>query len=175
MFEPGIELIKRTFDVVSVDGGADYRKLPRDSHPEGFRSGKYIVLATEQPRTHAGQSVSVGTRTLHATSAQRDDVTFEFADLCDQPVGAADVAQLTNRFRSWRIEHVPRLTTCTPEAAQRFVNFVDVLCDVDVRLVVTSRWTRDELVRGDPMPPDLARLESRLALLPEVSKGSPPS
>lgn len=165
VFEPGIELIKRTFDVVSVDGGADYRQVQHGAHSEGFRSGLYIVLATMHPRADAGQSVMVGNRTLCATAVHHPEVTFDFADLCDRPVSAADVAQLTKRFTSWRIENVPQLTTCTPEAAQRFVNFVDVLCDVDVRLVVTSRWTRDELVCGSPMPPDLARLESRLALL----------
>lgn len=165
LFEPGIALIKRAFDVVGVDGGVDYRTLPRDSPTKGFRSGSYVVLDAGDPTAGPRQAITVGGRTLRASVAIGDEVVFEFADLCDQPVSASDVAQLTAQFRLWKIDNVPRLSECTPEAAQRFVNFVDVLCDVDVRLVVTSRWTRQELVTGSRMPPDMARLESRLALL----------
>ena len=162
-FESGIELIKRAFDVVSVDGGIDYRTVADSVFAVGFRSGSYVVY-DGAPELNRGHVVRVGTRALRATVAG-DEVAFDFNELCDQPVGASDVARLTGHFRSWRIDHVPRLFTCRPEAAQRFVHFVDVLCDADVRLVVTSPWTRRELVDGSPMPPDVARLESRLALL----------
>ena len=169
-FAEGIALIKRRFEVVPIDGGVDYRTLARQVPAVGFRSGAYLIVNDDGlVEPHARVPVPVASRALGARELRDRDrhVTFTFADLCEQPVGASDIAMLTARFQSWRIENVPTLATCTPEAAQRFVNFIDVLCDADVRLVLTSQHAQRELLQGDRLPPDVARLRSRLTLLPE--------
>lgn len=176
-FEAGIALIKRSFEIVSVDQGIDYRDLSARSRASGFRSGTYRITppATDAPTAGAaGAVVEIRGRALHAITASNGEVVFAFTELCERPVGAGDIAELVGRFRRWTIVDVPPLSSCSPEGAQRFVNFVDVLCDADVRLDITSPVAPDELVRpvagGRAVPPDSARLRSRLSFL-EVTDG----
>jgi cell division protein ZapE len=168
MFEAGIALIKRTFEVVSIDGGTDYRDMPRPTASAGFRSGWYRIAAHTPSVDTTPVSIPVRGRTIRALCATDEAVVFDFRDLCDRPVGAGDVADLAERFGTWTIENVPKLADCTPEAAQRFVNFVDVLCDADVRLNITAACALRELLETDLAPPDIARLESRLRLLGQI-------
>ena len=124
MFEPGIELIKRSFEVVPLDNGVDYRGLAARTFENGFRSGTYIVrAAAETYGADVARVISIRGRSVKALAASQDHVVFDFVDLCERPVGAGDVAELAERFPAWRIENVPKLSACSPEAAQRFVNF----------------------------------------------------
>lgn len=173
MFLEGIDVIKRSFEIVSVDAGVDYREIDRRDDRGGFASGTYAVSDGPSPREGIVKViVEVRDRRLAALSVEDDAVTFDFSDLCSRPVGASDVAELAERFRSWKIVDVPKLSLCTPEAAQRFVNFVDVLCDADVRLDVISPNRLEEIFDAEGMPPDIERLKSRLRLLRAVSSGS---
>lgn len=171
MFREGIDVIKRSFEIVPVDGGADYRDTVQRDNRSGFASGTYAVSDRRSPPDRAaGVPIDVRGRRVLAARAEGDAIAFDFRELCERPVSASDIAELADRFRSWTISDVPQLSSCSPEAAQRFVNFVDVLCDADARLDVTSPHEPDQLFDGDSPPPDVARLRSRLRLLRVVSK-----
>lgn len=166
IFEEGIELIKQSFKVVPLDNGIDYRKVAGKAFESGFRSGVYSVLATPPANDPTAKtSIDVRGRTLRAQSASAEEVVFDFVELCERPVGAGDIADLTGKFKRWTIQNVPPLSTCSPEAAQRFVNFVDVLCDADVRLNVTATVQPNDLFDVEEPPPDITRLKSRLSVL----------
>lgn len=172
-FLPGIHLIKSSMDIVAVDGGHDYRFDAGVPRPTGFRSGFYIEPRDVQETRRTGLlppaapvAITVGTnRTLRAQHSSGGTIGFEFDDLCERHVGAGDVVELTAQFDSWVIYNVPPLERCSPEGAQRLVNFVDVLHDADLRLTITSSVTLEDLVAGRRVPADVARLRSRLTLL----------
>lgn len=164
-FEAGIAVIKRTFEVINIDGGVDYRAAGSVPAEDGFSSGLYIVREHQRPDAWEPVAVRVyDGREVTAELVEHEAVTFSFQELCEQPVSAGDITRLVRRFRSWTLVGVPPLASCSPEAAQRFVNLVDVLCDADVRLNVWSHVAPMELVAG-AVPPDLARARSRLGLL----------
>lgn len=178
-FAPAIAMIKERLEVSLLDGGVDYRTLCRSAPPAGFRSGAYVVgdastapgvvlpasaLGTPEPLDVAG-------RLLHAKHADPEAgvVVFGFDELCARPVSAFDVLTLCERFSTWAIDDVPLLSACTADVVQRFVNFVDVLHDLDRRLVLRSRYPLDEVLVGDGLPADVARTASRLRLLSAVT------
>lgn len=159
--QPGIDLIKSTLDIVAIDASVDYRELGVGTRV-GFRAGTYRVATHVSDRRIP---ISVGTRSLQAIAAHDETIVFDFEDLCARPVSSLDVLHLCSTFREWMIHNVPKLHQVSPEAAQRFINFVDVLHDQNATLHVTSRHTLADLISGQPLPPDVLRARSRLSLL----------
>lgn len=164
-FEDGIALIKRHFEVIAVDGGVDYRTVSSPGGA-GFGSGAYVVGRVDVGDASSAVLHLAGGRVVRAHAVHEREITFTFRDLCEQPVSAGDVARLTHRYKVWTLLDVPPLSACTPEAAQRFVNVLDVLYDADVALTITSAVPPSELATGRWLPPDVARAISRIAVLP---------
>jgi cell division protein ZapE len=159
--QPAIDLINSPLDIVAIDASVDYRELGVGARV-GFRAGTYrVALHTSDGRV----PVSVGTRSLHAVEAHDEAIVFEFADLCDRPVSALDVLHLCSKYRVWTIHNVPELHRISAEAAQRFINFIDVLHDQNATLHITSSHKLEELISGEPLPPDVLRASSRLSML----------
>jgi cell division protein ZapE len=167
-FEPGIGLIKSALDVVSIDASVDYRTLS-SAGTAGFAAGTYRVV---DGRREAGVriQVAVGARALQAMAVEGEAIEFEFDDLCNRPVSAVDVLALCATYRTWTIHNVPELRRTPPEAAQRFVNFIDVLHDQNATVHITSSAARDALFYGDPLPVDALRARSRLSLLTAIDE-----
>jgi len=175
VFERGIALINEAFEVVAIDAGIDYRQQSsvHDDRHAGFRAGAMVSPGTADQLAALGLAVAAaggvvalnGGRRIRARGIADAIVRFDFEDLCNRPVSAADVVGIANRYTTWVLHDVPRLSTCSPEAAQRFVNLIDVLHDMDVRLVITTAHPPGELLEGDSMPPDAMRARSRLSLL----------
>lgn len=175
-FQRGIALLERSLLALGIDDGTDYRTATRhhnDRH--GFRAGRYVVPGTaEQRRSVFGSLIreeSPETLRLsggrHATPlAVRDrQIAFTFAELCERPLAAGDILGLASRYTTWTLTELPRLADTTPEAAQRFVNLVDVLHDADVCLNIVARHPLEQVMTGTRLPPDVGRAASRLALL----------
>ncbi len=154
-FEPAIATIVAHLDVVAVAGPTDYRTLSRPR-------GRYLVGA----HPAAGSiSVAVGPRTLTAIAAAGQEITFDFADLCESPTAPSDYLDLVERYRTWTIVGVPALSTVVPDAAMRFCNVIDVLHDAGAELTVVAAVPREELFGDVPELPDVARARSRLSQL----------
>jgi cell division protein ZapE len=90
-------------------------------------------------------------------------VTFE--DLAARPTSTLEYLDWAARFPRWVVTDVPLLTAVDREAQQRFVAVVDVLCDADVELVVTSPHDRATFLAARTDRPDAFRTASRLHLL----------
>ena len=162
-FQPGIDLVKRTLDVVPIDADVDYRTMP-DAQRVGFATGTYRTAPDERGSGERIQ-LQIGSRSIQALAVDGDAVAFEFQDLCDRPVSASDVLYLCARYRTWTIRNVPQLRRTPPEATQRFVNFVDVLHDQNVTVHISATVPLDDLFAGDSLPIDIHRTRSRLSLL----------
>lgn len=161
-FLRSIATIESNMDVVAVAGPTDYRTL-RHGERTGFAAGHFVVGTGPQ----ASRSIMLlaGTHTLLANGTDGGSVHFTFANLCEQPTATVDYLHLARRFRKWVINDVPALATVGREAAARFCNVIDVLCDADIELTVFADVSVDRLVEGVATSPDIARTASRLALL----------
>lgn len=187
LFEPGIELIEGAFSIVTVAGVTDYRRGERaDAARLGFARGSWqrpgLLTAPEPDRRSILHSDG-----HRITARQADDAVLwlTFDQACEAPTATGDFLAWAAEYPRWVIEGVPRLTDCTPQARQRFLNLVDVLNDQGVEADFISELTPDGALEGgsiptargaaadreelglglDGMPIDVARTASRLALL----------
>lgn len=175
MFEPTIKMLEETMDIVELAGPRDYRAEGRSGAPRSdFERGLYLWPGTDQQLADAGLSVpsaaeqqwlDVGSRRISALAVRAGLVWLDFHDLCDQPTSTTDYLTLADRFPTWVVSGLPRLGSGTRDAAQRFANLIDVLCDREVRLFLTGEAPLDEVLHGDTLPIDVNRTASRLSLL----------
>ncbi|MFF2041505.1 cell division protein ZapE [Kitasatospora sp. NPDC058170] len=183
MFEPTIALLERSLDIVELTGGRDYRAT-RDHRAarSGFAAGRYLWPGDERQLAEEGlrpptaaerRSVPVGHGGVEALAVREELLWFDFAALCDRPNSTIDYLTLTDGGRPWVVSGLPRLADAGRDAAQRFANLVDVLCDRGVRLTLVGAAPLAEVLAGDGLPPDVNRTASRLSLLTQDAAPAP--
>ncbi|MCX7521247.1 cell division protein ZapE [Microbacterium sp. STN6] len=177
VFRPGIALITQHLDVLELDGGVDYRRAASAASPDsrrGFANGRWLVRAAggqpsrdtpPKPEPHEAVVLTVDGRSIRARRADRGAVWFTFDELLEESTAVSDYLTLSARYRSWVLDEVPDFARTSAGARQRFVNLIDVLCDLDIELTVIAATTRDALGSVDDLPADMPRTLSRLALL----------
>jgi cell division protein ZapE len=175
LVEPTVALLERELDVVELNGPVDHRRQHGPGGPRSdFERGAYLCPGTDRqfrvlglvpPSVGEARVLEVGGRRLRAAAVRGGLVWFDFAELCAGPTSAADYLLLADDFPAWVVSGVPRLGDVDEQAAQRFANLVDVLCDRDARLVLAGEVPLTEVLRGNRVPRDVDRLASRLALL----------
>ncbi|MGA6206091.1 cell division protein ZapE [Nocardia testacea] len=178
LIEPLAATLHRSLDIVEVAGPHDYRRAHRPGTPAAeFERGGYLWPGTGAQLARAGlvppapaerQRLRLGARAVTARAVRGDAVWFDFTDLCDGPYSTIDYLSLADRFRDWTLSGLPPLSTTGRDAAQRFANLVDVLCDRDRRLHLVAAAPLTVSLTGDHLPPDIQRTASRLALLPQI-------
>lgn len=137
-FIPAIELIKERFEIVDLDSGTDYRKIPRAlSHvyfspltPENRSevSKLFHSMAESDPVSNvilANRKIPIWGRQLVVPESSGSVARFTFADLCNKPLSAADYIEVTNTFKTVFVEDVPRMGLGERDQARRFITFID--------------------------------------------------
>jgi cell division protein ZapE len=163
-FRPAIELIKSRLDVVSVDGGTDYRRLKMEQvrvyHlEEGPLAQIFEELKDVQEEWHP---LDVEGRTIPYRKRAGGVVWFDFQALCGGPRSYADYVDLAKRFHTLIVSGVPRMSTRQSDAARRFTWLVDVLYDERVKLVLSAEARPEELFTEGQNAADFQRTVSRL-------------
>jgi cell division protein ZapE len=74
---------------------------------------------------------------------------FSFADLCQQPLGAADFVRIARSFHTVFVDDIPQLSDLHRNEAKRFILLVDTLYDNGVKLVASAAAEPDRLFQGD--------------------------
>jgi len=152
-FTPFIDLLLEKVDVVGLDGPIDYRlnrlgDAPVYLHPddEAARARlRSVFLTLADGDEGAPTALAVDSRTLPVPRAAGGVAAFDFADLCEQPLGAADYLALTERFHSVILEGVPLLTPDRRNEARRFMTLVDAFYERKVMLFLSAEAPPDEL------------------------------
>ena len=175
LMEPAIRDLRALLDVVTLDGGRDYRSrgIP-DARREGFAAGWH--LPRPGPRTLAAAGLQVpaageermlrpGSKALLARRADGGQLWFGFGDLCLVPSSANDYLKLAVDHRHWVLSEVPDADAEQAEGWARFGNLVDVLYDAGVRLDILGLDGLGDQAPGSAHPTDRARIRSRLGAL----------
>ncbi len=176
LFAPGVELIQQHMDVVSLQGGVDYRlDAPAGSRSRtGFRAGRWISPGTPEQFEASGlrppvageeAALAVNGHTFTASAVRGRTVWFRFADLLEASTSVNDYLVWAAEFDVWVLEGLPRLRKTSRASRQRFVNLVDVLCDLDRELTVIADTALADIATGGDLPVDMNRTTSRLSLL----------
>ncbi len=141
-FVPCIDLIKQRFDVVDLDSGTDYRRLPRELTKVYFspltsatrlEMDKLFVAATSSRDATTGdldpvvedRPLRIWGRQLKVPESTTHVARFSFMELCGQPLSSADYIEITKNFDTIFIEEVQRMGMNEKDMARRFITFID--------------------------------------------------
>jgi cell division protein ZapE len=170
LFLPFIGMIEQRLEIVELNGPFDFR-LQRMSgfdvyvHPLGPQSDSVMDGAwrtlTDGARG-APRTLTVLGRALRVPQAARGVARFSFADLCVNPLAAADYLAIAHMFHTVLIDHIPRLDPTQRNEARRFVVLIDTLYDESVKLVCSAAAAPEELYPAGDGAEAFRRTASRL-------------
>jgi len=170
LFLPFIRLIGERLEVISLDSLTDYR-LGRVKGHETFltpispETDRLLQdLWTRLTDTSEGEAVEVDVlgRKLHVPQAAHACARFNFADLCERPLGPADYLAIAHNFRTVFVEHIPALGPERRNEAKRFVMLIDTLYDARARVVATSAEAPEAIYPAGDHAFEFGRTVSRL-------------
>ena len=169
-FLPFIALLKSKLDVLTLDGGRDYRRnrvvgmrtwvVPADEHARRVLDEAFAKLSDGVPAKP--ERLFVMGRTLDVQLAADCAARFGFQELCGRPLGAGDYLALATHFRALVLDDVPRLSPANYDEARRFITLIDTLYDHRVKLVASADAMPDQLYERGEGAKAFERTASRL-------------
>ena len=178
LFVPFIELLKQKLDILELDGAVDHRlqriegapvyytPLSADTQNQMQAAWKRLtdVDAGGMPMT-----LEVKGREVDVPQAAKGVARFSFADLCQQPLGAADYLKIAMTFHTVVIDGIPAMGPAMRNEARRFVTLIDALYEKKVKLVASAEVEPDDLYPDGDGSFEFARTASRLAEMRSTS------
>jgi cell division protein ZapE len=169
-FLPFIELLLARLDVIALEGPVDYRltrlrDLPVYLWPLGEEADSRLdqifeLLTDGEPP--APETVPVGSRSLIVPQAADGVAMFDFPELCERALGAADYLALTERYHGIILKGVPMLGPEQRNAARRFMTLVDALYERRVMLFLSAEAPPEALYPEGDGAFEFQRTVSRL-------------
>ena len=143
---PFIDLIERRMKVIELAAAKDFRlaKLAgRQLYFTPSDTGAEIQMRAVFERLTglargAAAELDIKGRKLPVPEAAMGVARFEFADLCQRPLGALDYLAIARSFHTVMISGIPRLSPQRKDEARRFVNLIDTLYDGGVCLIAAA-------------------------------------
>ncbi|MEQ8432751.1 MAG: cell division protein ZapE [Oceanicaulis sp.] len=170
LFEPFIDLMVDTLDVMKLDCGRDYRLERLESAPVYYAPlGPDAERAMDETfaRLTLGAKpqscdLTVQGRMLHIPREAAGVARLTFKELCARPLGAADYYALAETFHTVMIDETPLLTTDKRDQAKRFSTLIDQLYEVKTKLVMSAAAQADALYPEGDYAFEFQRTVSRL-------------
>jgi cell division protein ZapE len=169
-FLPFIALLKQKLYVLELDSGRDYRLArlhgkPVYHHPLGEAAHAALEHAFAELTDGApcaAATVTVKGRPLAVPRAARGVAWFSFADLCANPLGAADYLAIAARFAAIIVEGIPRLSPQQRNEARRFNILIDTLYEARTLLIASAEVPPKEIYTAGDGTFEFRRTVSRL-------------
>jgi cell division protein ZapE len=169
-FLPFIALLKQKLFVLELDSGRDYRLArlhgkpvyhhPLDEVAHDALEHAFAELTDGAPG--AGATLTVKGRPLVVQRAARGVAWFAFADLCANPLGAADYLAIAERFAAVIVEGIPRLPPQQRNEARRFNVLIDTLYEARTLLIASAEAPPEEIYTAGDGTFEFRRTVSRL-------------
>ncbi|WP_370160830.1 cell division protein ZapE [Limimaricola soesokkakensis] len=168
-FQSFVDLVSDNFDVVTLDGKADYRQAT-DEKPERYfspltRETGEALNAVWQKLARTGEQrleLDVHGRKLRVASNGRGAARATFAELCEAPLGVADHLALAETVDLLLLDGVPRFGHGNADIRRRFVTLIDALYDARVEVIVRADAEPTALCAEADTARDFTRTASRL-------------
>lgn len=145
LFLPFIALLKERCIVHEIGSSIDYRKLNASEEGFYFCGEGSSVLLREKFKLLADGNIAkpsvvevVMGRKLQVPFSANGCAYFQFHELCEMPLGAADYIGLFNIFHTLALEGIPIFGSHNRVAAYRFVTLVDVMYESKARLLCSA-------------------------------------
>ncbi|MGQ0665294.1 MAG: cell division protein ZapE [Pseudomonadota bacterium] len=169
-FLPSIAVIKDRLDVLELDAAADYRsgrikainvyytplgQEASDALRDAFR---HLTEGEEG----ASAAIPILGRALTLRRAAKGVALSTFAELCEQPLGAADFGALATRFHTLVLDGVIAMGPELRNEARRFMTLIDELYEHRVKLVLAAACAPEALYPAGEHAGEFRRTVSRL-------------
>ncbi|WP_077968103.1 cell division protein ZapE [Ensifer adhaerens] len=154
LFLPFVALLKANVEVISLDTDTDYRLTKTDGSPVWLSPlGPEADAAMARAWAHetgnapaAPAEVPRKGRKIPVPAASGKSARFGFADLCQQPLGAADYLAILERYSTIFVDHVPHLGPHMRNETKRFILLIDTLYDNGARLFASAAAEPQDLL-----------------------------
>jgi cell division protein ZapE len=146
LFLPFIAQISEHMEVLRLDARTDFRLeklagvkmwlVPADRHAAAALDQAWVKMtgnAKCKPR-----DISIKGRILHVPCSADGVARFSFADLCEQPLAAADYLRLARDYHTILVDRIPVMDYPDRNAAKRFIALIDTLYDNAVKLMASA-------------------------------------
>lgn len=149
-FLPFIDLLQKHVEVAKLSAYEDYRlsRLKALSTvyfvPAGEKGDAFLQTIFAQLTNNAFPEpcvLEVSGRKLHLNKTHGDVVWVDFAQMCEEALGAADYIELAREFSTVLLSGVPRFTRENRNECKRFVTLIDELYEHHVKLICTAAAT----------------------------------
>jgi cell division protein ZapE len=157
LFLPFIDLLEKHMDVMHLDARADFRLeklsgapvwyVPTGREADAALDVTWRRLAAGQ--AGRGQNLSVHGHVVRVPLAAHGVARFSFADLCAQPLAAADYLKIAHEFHTIILDRIPVMDFARRNEARRLIMLIDTLYDQRVKLVASAEAEPDALYRAD--------------------------
>lgn len=146
LFIPFIQLLQERMEVLELQSRTDFR-LEKLSHEPVYHVPADGVAKRKIDRTFKTLTgldhgrpgvVEVLGRKVKVPECAGGVARFRFADLCEQPLGATDYLKIAREFHTVIIEEIPVMDEANRNEAKRFINLIDALYDLHVKLVASA-------------------------------------
>jgi len=145
-FLPFIPLLKEHVEVFRLDARTDYRLEMMSGEPLYFTP---LDEAARAAMDHMWLRLAGGFqarpdrlemkgRWIDVPLVAHRIARFDFTDLCEKPLGAADYLRIAHAYHTVLIDNVPVLGEAKRNEAKRFINLIDAFYDNKVKLVVSA-------------------------------------
>jgi cell division protein ZapE len=157
LFVPFIHMLEEHMDVVRLDARADFRleklagmpvwHVPADAHADAALDETWRRLTGGQE----GEAVKLALkgRAVRVPRAAMGVARFFFAELCEEPLAAADYLRIAHEFHTVMIDRIPLMNFDTRNAAKRFIILIDTLYDTNVKLIASAAAEPDALYSAE--------------------------
>jgi cell division protein ZapE len=153
LFLPFLKDLEAHCDAVRLDARVDFRLekltgvptwyVPDDARAKAALDEAWRRLAGGQ--AGKSQELTVKGHAVRVPCAAMGVARFSFADLCAQPLGAADYLKIAREFHTIIVDHIPVLDYDRRNEAKRFIILIDTLYDHAVKLLASAAVQPDEL------------------------------
>ncbi len=157
LFLPFISMIKNNMEVVRLEARTDFRLEKLGDAPVYHTPADAAADAALTRAFHALTGVEKGQparlpllgREVVVPQAASHVARFDYADLCKQPLGAADFLTIAENFHTLIIDHIPVITSDDRNEAKRFITLIDALYDQRVKLLASAADDPDRLYKAE--------------------------
>ena len=170
LFLPFIDLLKERLNVFELQAAQDYRlakleQAPVYYQPLGPDADKAMDIAWDRMICGARErreKLRVKGRTLTVPRTARGAARFDFADLCERPLGANDYLAIVRQYGALYIDRIPIMGPDRRNEAKRFVTLIDAIYDTRTKLVCSADGEPDQLYQQGDGAFEFERTASRL-------------
>ena len=154
-FLPFIALVEHELDVVELTARTDYRLEKLAGQPVWYTPADALArtaldrmfLSLTGQAVGAPVVLQVLGRTIQVPQAAHGVARFSFANLCEEPLGAADYLTIARDFHTLILDDIPLIEAENRNVARRFTTLVDTLYDQNVKLLASAAGAAPDIYR----------------------------